>query len=54
MHQGPSKGLQDNLLSLDLAISPDTQSPILAEHLLHSYPSAREKAPQRQRQSLTS
>lgn len=45
MHQGPSKGLQDNLLSLDLAISPDTQSPILAEHLLHSFPSTREKSP---------
>lgn len=27
MHQGPSKGLQDNILSLGLAISPDTQSP---------------------------
>lgn len=52
MHQGPSKGLQDNLLSLDLAISPDTQSPILAEHLLHSYPSAREKAPPKDKDSL--
>lgn len=39
MHQGPSKGLQDNILSLRLAISPDSQSPMqptLTELLLYS------------------
>lgn len=39
MHQGPSKGLQDNILCLGLAISPDSQSPMqltLTELLLCS------------------